>query len=291
MASAESDNDSDAAGDGHALHIPVLAGRAVEWLGVRDGGVYVDATFGAGGYTRAILAHRGARLIAIDRDRSAIARGAIIAAQAHGRLQLIEDRFSSLEAILADCGAGAIDGIVFDLGVSSMQLDEADRGFSFRFDGPLDMRMGGDGPSAADVVAHAGERDLASIIASAGEERHARASRAPSCERAGREPIETTRALAAIVARVVQRARAHPSGDAHVPGAADFRQPGTRRTGARTRSRPSACSRPADASPWSRSIRSRTASSRIFLTERSRAPAASRHQPEIAAAPVTFRAS
>ena len=126
MASAESDNDSDAAGGGHALHIPVLAGRAVEWLGVRDGGVYVDATFGAGGYTRAILAHRGARLIAIDRDRSAIARGAVIAAQAHGRLQLIEDRFSSLEAIVADCGAGAIDGIVFDLGVSSMQLDEAD---------------------------------------------------------------------------------------------------------------------------------------------------------------------
>ena len=165
-------SDSNAVAGGLARHIPVLGRRVIDWLGVHDNGLYIDATFGGGGYTRAILQTPGARVIGIDRDHNAIAGGAALVEEARGRLELVEDRFSNLAAI---AGSAAADGIVFDLGVSSMQLDEAARGFSFRLDGPLDMRMGRDGPSAADVVARAGERDLAGIIATLGEENHARA--------------------------------------------------------------------------------------------------------------------
>ena len=175
-------DDGGAVTGGLARHIPVLARRAVEWLSVRDGGVYVDATFGAGGYTRAILETPGARVVGVDRDQSAIALGADLVAQARGRLDLVEDRLSNLQWL---AGAATVDGVVFDLGVSSMQLDEAARGFSFRLDGPLDMRMVLQGPTAADVVACAGERELAAIIAD-----HLRRgsampwlSRAQSCER------------------------------------------------------------------------------------------------------------
>jgi 16S rRNA (cytosine1402-N4)-methyltransferase len=192
-----------AAAGGPARHIPVLGGAAVEWLGVHGGGVYVDATFGAGGYSRALLAVDGATIIGLDRDPGAIARGADLAAAATGRLTLVQDRFSNLATIARSLGHPSVAGVVFDLGVSSMQLDEASRGFSFRLDGPLDMRMGGEGPSAADVVAHGAERDLARIIATLGEERHARAvARAIMAARRA-APSETTRALADIVARVV----------------------------------------------------------------------------------------
>lgn len=195
-----------AGGDSHAVaggpvrHIPVLARRAIDWLAVRDGGVYVDATFGAGGYTRAILQTPGAQVIGIDRDQRAIAEGAALVGAAQGRLELVEDRFSNLDAI---AGSAAVDGVVFDLGVSSMQLDEAGRGFSFRLDGPLDMRMGRDGPSAADIVARASARDLAAIIARLGEEHHARAVARAIVKARGERVIDTTRALAEIVARVV----------------------------------------------------------------------------------------
>ena len=188
---------------GLARHIPVLGRRAVEYLAVRDGGTYLDATFGAGGYSRAILAAANCNVIAIDRDPGALARAADLVAAGHGRLALAQDRFSNLATVATRHGHDAVDGIVFDLGVSSMQLDEAERGFSFRHDGPLDMRMGSAGPSAADVVAQASETDLAAIIATLGEERLARAvARAIVRERA-QEPIRTTRALAEIVARVV----------------------------------------------------------------------------------------
>ena len=188
---------------GLARHIPVLGRPAVEFLDVRAGRVYVDATFGAGGYTREILATANCSVIGIDRDQSAIARGADLVQAASGRLILVEDRFSNLQAVVESRGQDAVDGVVFDLGVSSMQLDEAERGFSFRHDGPLDMRMGGDGPSAAEIVAAASERDLAAIVATLGEERHARAvARAVVAARRD-APIRTTGALAAIVARVV----------------------------------------------------------------------------------------
>jgi len=196
-------SDSNAVAGGPARHIPVLVGRAVHWLAVRSGGLYLDATFGAGGFTRAILATPGARVIAIDRDRRAIEQGVGLVAAAHGRLDLVEDRFSNLASAVGGNGAAPVDGIVFDLGVSSMQLDEAARGFSFRLDGPLDMRMSAEGHSAADIVARASERDLAAIIATLGEERHARAiARAIVKARAARA-IDTTRALAELVGRVV----------------------------------------------------------------------------------------
>jgi 16S rRNA (cytosine1402-N4)-methyltransferase len=200
MASSDS---TPAVAGGLARHIPVLGRPAVELLAVRAGGVYVDATFGAGGYTRAILAATDGSVIGIDRDRSAIARGADLVQAAGGRLTLVEDTFSSLAAVAHGLGHDAVDGVVFDLGVSSMQLDEPERGFSFRQDGPLDMRMGGTGPSAAELVAVASERDLAAIIATLGEERHARAVARAIVAARRDAPIRTTRALADIVANVV----------------------------------------------------------------------------------------
>jgi 16S rRNA (cytosine1402-N4)-methyltransferase len=192
-------------------HIPVLGREAVGRLGPRDGGLYVDATFGAGGYSRAILDIPGTRVIGIDRDRSAIARGFDLVDRSAGRLTLVEDRFSNLADICASQGVSSVDGVVMDVGVSSMQLDEAERGFSFRLGGPLDMRMGHDGPTAADVIARASEADLANIIYIFGEERHSR-SVARAIVAARKEgPITTTRALADIVAKVV---RSKP-GDIH----------------------------------------------------------------------------
>ena len=193
-----------AAAGGLARHIPVLARQVLEFLSPRDGGVYVDATFGAGGHARAILEAADAQVIGIDRDPSAIAGGAMLAGRYSGRLLLVTDRFSRLDDVVRAHGLAAVDGVLLDVGVSSMQLDEAARGFSFRLDGPLDMRMGADGASAADVVAAASERDLGRIIAMLGEERHARGvARAIVAARRER-PIATTRELADIVARVVR---------------------------------------------------------------------------------------
>jgi 16S rRNA (cytosine1402-N4)-methyltransferase len=184
-------------------HVPVLGRQAVEMLRPRDGGTYVDTTFGAGGYSLAILDAADTRVIGIDRDRSAIAGGFGLVDRSGGRLTLVEDRFSNLAAVCAAQGVSAVDGVVMDVGVSSMQVDEAGRGFSFRLDGPLDMRMGHDGPTAADVVARASEADLANIIYIFGEERHSRAvARAVVAARKD-APIATTRALAEIVAKVV----------------------------------------------------------------------------------------
>jgi 16S rRNA (cytosine1402-N4)-methyltransferase len=196
-------SDGLAVAGGPARHVPVLARPALEFLAVRDGGVYVDGTFGAGGYSRAILAAANAQVIGIDRDQSAVAGGADLVQAAGGRLVLVEERFSALDRVAEKFGHSAVDGVVLDLGVSSMQLDEAGRGFSFRADGPLDMRMGGDGPTAADVVAKAAERDLADIIFQLGEERHSRAVARAIVAARKDAPIRTTRALADIVERVV----------------------------------------------------------------------------------------
>jgi len=205
-----SDTGSGVAG-GPARHTPVLARPALEFLNVRDGGVYIDGTFGAGGHSRLILAQANTRVIGIDRDATAMALGADLAQAAAGRLTLVRDDFSALYRIAGEHGIETVDGVLLDVGVSSMQLDDAQRGFSFRLDGPLDMRMAGEGPSAADVVARASERDLAAIIAILGEERHARAVARAIVARRRDAPIESTRALADIVARVV---RAKP-GDIH----------------------------------------------------------------------------
>ena len=201
----------DAAG-GPARHVPVLAPAAIQHLNVRPGGIYLDGTFGAGGYAQAILA-AGARVLGIDRDQSAIAHGAGLVLQVGSRLTLVEDRFSNLDAVARQFGHESVDGVVLDVGVSSMQLDQAGRGFSFRLEGPLDMRMGGDGPSAADVVAHASERDLARIIATLGEERFARLVAKAIVAARAKAPITTTSALADIVGTVVHARpdRIHPA--------------------------------------------------------------------------------
>src|SRR6478609_3662144 len=178
---------------GLARHIPVLIRPAVELLAVRS----------AGGYSREILAAASCNVVALDRDQSAIARGADLVQASGGRLVLVEDKFSNLAAVTRGCGYDAVDGVVLDLGVSSMQLDQAERGFSFRHDGPLDMRMGSAGPSAADVLASASERDLATILAILGEERHARAVARAIIAARGDAPVRTTRALADIVTRIV----------------------------------------------------------------------------------------
>src|SRR6185312_11680168 len=192
-------------------HIPVLGREAVDMLAPREGGIYVDATFGAGGYSRTILGTDGTRVIGIDRDRTAIAGGFDLVERSGGRLVLVEDRFSNLAGICAAQGLDAIHGVVMDVGVSSMQLDQAGRGFSFRLDGPLDMRMAGHGPTAADVIAKASEAELADILYIFGEERHSRKVARAIVAARNEAPITTTRALADIVSKVV---RSKP-GDIH----------------------------------------------------------------------------
>ncbi|MDB5367693.1 MAG: rsmH [Rhodospirillales bacterium] len=157
--------------DTNRAHVPVLLREVVDALSVRDDAIYVDGTFGAGGYTRAILDAARCKVIAIDRDPDAIANGKTLADASAGRLELLRGRFGDMADLL---DGRAVDGITLDLGVSSMQLDQAQRGFSFRFDGPLDMRMGQDGPSAADLVNTMDEGELANLIYQLGEERHSR---------------------------------------------------------------------------------------------------------------------
>jgi len=189
---------------GPARHVPVLLDEVMRHLAPAAGGIFVDGTFGAGGYSRAILAN-GAEVIAIDRDRQAIAAGQALMAAADGRLTLVAARFSDLDRIARDHGREKVDGVVLDIGVSSMQVDDPARGFSFRADGPLDMRMGEDGPSAADVVNGMAQEDLARIIAVLGEEKRARSVARAIAAARERQPITGTLELARIVAAAVGR--------------------------------------------------------------------------------------
>jgi 16S rRNA (cytosine1402-N4)-methyltransferase len=184
---------------GLARHVPVLLSEVMQQLAVKADGRYVDGTFGAGGYSRAILAE-GGQVLAIDQDRQAVEAGSALAAASGGRLRVVEGRFSDLDAHARALDFAPADGVVLDVGVSSMQLDQAERGFSFRFDGPLDMRMGSGGADAAAVVNRASVKELATIIGQLGEEKKAgRIARAIERERA-KEPIERTAQLADIVA-------------------------------------------------------------------------------------------
>jgi len=187
---------------GSDRHTPVMLAEVMGLLTPVAGGTFIDGTFGAGGYTSAILG-AGASVIAIDRDPSAIAAGMALVGDSGGRLTLVEGRFSDLDAIAAAHGKERVDGVVLDVGVSSMQLDEAARGFSFRLDGPLDMRMGGEGPSAADVVNRFEPRDLARVIAVLGEEKRARAVASAIARARARQDLAGTAELAEIVARAV----------------------------------------------------------------------------------------
>ena len=191
-------------------HVPVMLAEVLATLGPQDGATYLDATFGGGGYARAILeAAPGCTVFAIDRDPDAIARGAALAQAFAGRLHLVEGRFGDMLALLRDRGISALDGVVMDLGVSSFQLDQAERGFSFRADGPLDMRMEKSGPSAAELVNTLPERELADIIFRFGEERFARRIARSIVARRAEAPFTTTADLAALVRRAVPR---DPSG-------------------------------------------------------------------------------
>lgn len=184
-------------------HVPVLLDEVVEALGTA-GGIAVDGTFGAGGYTRALLAaDPDLQVVAIDRDPTAIAAGQALVAES-GRLRLLPGRFGALDTLLAETGLAQVDRVVLDIGVSSMQLDVPERGFSFRSDGPLDMRMGCDGPSAADLVNEADETVLADILYHYGEERRSRAVARTIFEARRRGRIETTAQLAELVASVVR---------------------------------------------------------------------------------------
>ncbi len=187
------------------MHVPVMLPEVLDALAPRADGIYVDGTFGAGGYAAAILDAAPCRVWGIDRDPAAVARGAALAGRYDGRLGVIEGCFGDMDRLLGEHGVTAVDGVTLDLGVSSPQIDSPERGFSFRHDGPLDMRMGGDGPTAADLVATTEERDMADIIFRYGEERHARrVARAIVAARA-ESPITRTSALADIVRRAVPR--------------------------------------------------------------------------------------
>lgn len=190
-------------------HVPVMLAEVLDALSPRAGGVYADGTFGGGGYAAAILSAAPCTLYALDRDPDAIARGAALAARFPGRLHLIEARFGDMLDRLAERGATGLDGVVLDLGVSSFQIDDPARGFSLRFDGPLDMRMEKQGPSAADLVNGLPERELADLLWTLGEERASRRiARAIVAARA-EAPIGTTARLAQIIHSVMPR---DPSG-------------------------------------------------------------------------------
>jgi 16S rRNA (cytosine1402-N4)-methyltransferase len=190
-----------------ALHAPVMRDEAIAALEPARGGVFVDGTFGAGGYARALLDAGADRVIGIDRDPDAIARGRTWAGRYGDRLTLVHGRFGALDAIAAAEGAPSVAGVALDVGVSSMQLDEAGRGFSFLRDGPLDMRMSREGPSAADLVATLDEGRLADILHHYGEERAARRIARAIVRARAEAPIATTRRLAEVIAAALPAQR------------------------------------------------------------------------------------
>ena len=195
-------------------HIPVLLDEVIAALDPKPGDVIVDATFGAGGYTRAIL-DKGAQVHAFDRDPDAIANGAAMVAEYEDRLTLHPHRFSQMVGALADAGVAKVDGVVMDIGVSSMQLDQAKRGFAFSHDGPLDMRMSQTGESAADFLNTADADQIADVLYLYGEERQSRrVARAIVAAR----PLETTGDLA----RVVRKALGHKPHDKKDPATRSF---------------------------------------------------------------------
>jgi len=195
-------------------HIPVLLDEVIAALDPKPGDVIVDATFGAGGYTRAIL-DKGAQVHAFDRDPDAIANGAAMVDQYADRLTLHPYRFSQMVGALAEAGVARVDGVVMDIGVSSMQLDQAERGFAFSHDGPLDMRMSQAGESAADFLNTADADQIADVLYLYGEERQSRrVARAIVAAR----PLETTGDLA----RVVRKALGHKPHDKKDPATRSF---------------------------------------------------------------------
>lgn len=189
-------------------HKPVMLAEVLEALAPKSGGVYVDGTFGAGGYTRAILDAQDCKVFSVDRDPHVRQTVKIIEGSYAGRFHFLPGCFGDVKSLLDGAGVDAVDGFVLDLGVSSMQIDQAERGFSFRFDGPLDMRMGGENApeqSAADLVNTLAEEDLANIIYKYGEERKSRYIARAIVERRAQQEFETTSDLADLVRGVVRQ--------------------------------------------------------------------------------------
>lgn len=199
---------------GPVRHVPVLLAEVLAALAPRAGGRYLDGTFGAGGYSRAILeAAPDITLLALDRDPNAVAGGAGLVAAMDGRLTVSQANFGELAQEAERFAMTPLDGVVLDIGVSSMQIDQAERGFSFRFDGPLDMRMSGQGQSAADILNEAEEGLLANIFYHYGEERRSRAVARAVIEARRKAPLTSTKQLADLVAGIVrgEPGGAHPA--------------------------------------------------------------------------------
>jgi 16S rRNA (cytosine1402-N4)-methyltransferase len=188
-------------------HRPVMLSEVLEALAPRDGGIYVDGTFGAGGYSRALLEAADCQVWGIDRDPDAIAQADALARDYPGRLHPVPGRFGDMVNLLHDRGVTAADGVALDLGVSTLQILTPLRGFTFRADGPLDMRMSQWGTSAADVINTLSESELANVILSFGEERRARAIARAIVAARGSKPITRTGELADIVRRAVRAGR------------------------------------------------------------------------------------
>ena len=185
-------------------HIPVLRGEAVDMLRVRDGGMYLDGTFGGGGYARAILDSAACRLIAIDRDPAAVARARDFAVAYPARFEICEGRISEVSALLESHGVTALDGAVFDLGVSSYQIDDPARGFSFRQNGPLNMQMGGSKRDAAQIINFCSESEIADILYEYGDEKASRKIAKTIVERRRTQKFETTSDLAGVIRSIVR---------------------------------------------------------------------------------------
>ncbi|MGP8027389.1 MAG: 16S rRNA (cytosine(1402)-N(4))-methyltransferase RsmH [Acidocella sp.] len=185
-------------------HIPVLRDEAVTMLQPRDGGVYLDGTFGGGGYAKAILDAADCRLFAVDRDPAAVARGRELEREYPGRFEICEGRISNISELLAEREVFALDGAVFDLGVSSYQIDDPARGFSFRHDGPLNMQMGSSEMNAETLVNFCPESELADILYEFGEEKAARRVAKAIVERRKVQKFTTTSDLAGVIRSVVR---------------------------------------------------------------------------------------
>lgn len=188
-------------------HAPVMINEVLEYLSPRDGGVYVDCTFGAGGYSRAVLESCDCKVIAFDQDDTVLPYAQALHSEFGERFEFVQGCFGDIDELLDSIGVSKVSGIVLDIGVSSMQLDKADRGFSFRFDGPLDMRMGRSlsEEMAADLVNEMEEQDLANIIYKYGEERMSRRIAKAIVLKRQEERFETTSQLADVVRTVVKK--------------------------------------------------------------------------------------
>lgn len=195
-------------------HIPVLLNEVLDALGPRDGDVFVDGTFGAGGYSHALLEAAECTVWAIDRDPSVASDARALEVAFPGRFHFLPGCFGDMEALLKGAGVDQVDGVVLDIGVSSMQLDEAERGFSFQSDGPLDMRMGAEGVTAADVVNTADRDDLANVIYQYGEERQSRRIARAIVAVRSEKPFTRTSELASLIEETIGRkpgAAIHPA--------------------------------------------------------------------------------